>query len=41
MISSISEKEKHLVGHAERIIREEEGLEEALNGAFAANMVSR
>ena len=38
MISSISEKEKHLVGHAERIIREKEGLEEALNGAFAANM---
>lgn len=39
MIEAISAKEKELVGHAERIIREQEGLEDALNGAFISNMV--
>lgn len=39
MIEAISAKEKELVGHAERIIREQEGLKDALNGAFISNMV--
>ena len=39
MIKAITAKEKQLMGHAERIIREQEGLEDALNGAFISNMV--
>ncbi|OAO15282.1 hypothetical protein AV274_3061 [Blastocystis sp. ATCC 50177/Nand II] len=38
VVAAIAAKEKGLIGHAERITREEEGLKESLNNAFAQNM---
>ena len=40
VVAAIAAKEKGLIGHAERITREEEGLKESLNNAFAQNMVA-
>lgn len=38
-MDSIKTQEKNLIGHAERIIREEEGLVASLDDAFEKNMV--